>query len=231
MTQDPPYDRHGKYWDITTENNHIAELGLGVFQKPYQTPHPPIVGTVLEPFSKGVIELAARGWYALSGGFLLPKWVATHWPKYEEGCARVGRQARREEWRVAKSVFVCDDERTALDYGKAAANSPYRHYFTHFIGKAKMAGRLGLFKQERDLPDEVVTPDQALDDLVICGGVDSVVDQILAFREIIGDFGTLVYAGHDWVDADLAKQSMVLMAEQVMPRVNKAIGTSAAVAQ
>ena len=64
------------------------------------------------------------------------------------------------------------------------------------------------------------------DQLVIAGTVDSVVDQILAFREQVGDFGTLLYACHDWVDPALAKRSMQLMAEQVMPRVNAAIGTA-----
>ena len=61
--------------------------------------------------------------------------------------------------------------------------------------------------------------------LVIAGGVNSVVDQLLAFRDEIGDFGTLVYNGTDWVDRDLGKRSMELMATEVMPRVNKAIGS------
>jgi alkanesulfonate monooxygenase SsuD/methylene tetrahydromethanopterin reductase-like flavin-dependent oxidoreductase (luciferase family) len=60
--------------------------------------------------------------------------------------------------------------------------------------------------------------------LVIAGTVDSVVNQILAFREKVGDFGTLLYACHDWMDPALGKRSMQLMAEQVMPRVNAAIG-------
>ena len=42
----------------------------------------------------------------------------------------------------------------------------------------------------------------------------------------IGDFGELVYAGMDWVDPALGKRSMQLMAEEVMPRVNAAIGGS-----
>jgi hypothetical protein len=42
-------------------------------------------------------------------------------------------------------------------------------------------------------------------------------------REQIGDFGELVYAGMDWVDPELEKRSMQLMAEEVMPRVNAAI--------
>lgn len=87
-----------------------------------------------------------------------------------------------------------------------------------------MAGRINLFKPDRELPDEYVTDDRALDDLVICGGVEQVVDEILRFRETTGDFGTLVYAGHDWVDVALSRRSMELMATEVMPRVNAAIG-------
>ena len=52
-------------------------------------------------------------------------------------------------------------------------------------------------------------------------------DQILKFREQVGDFSDLVYAGMDWVDARLAKRSMELMATQIMPRVNAAIADSA----
>jgi hypothetical protein len=48
----------------------------------------------------------------------------------------------------------------------------------------------------------------------------------MAFREEIGDFGTLLYAGKDWLDPDLGRRSMVLMAEQVMPAVNAAIARS-----
>jgi hypothetical protein len=43
---------------------------------------------------------------------------------------------------------------------------------------------------------------------------------LLAFQEETGPFGTLLYAGKDWKDRELGRQSMVLMAEQVMPRVN-----------
>ena len=55
-----------------------------------------------------------------------------------------------------------------------------------------------------------------------------IADEILKFRERIGDFGTLLYAGHDWVDPALAKRSMELMATEVMPRLNKALDQQAA---
>ena len=43
---------------------------------------------------------------------------------------------------------------------------------------------------------------------------------IIKFRERVGDFGTLLYAGKDWRDPTLAKRSMQLLAEKVMPKVN-----------
>ena len=63
--------------------------------------------------------------------------------------------------------------------------------------------------------------------LVIAGTVDSVVEQLLAFREETGDFGTLLYACMDWQDKALGQRSMQLLAEQVMPRLNQAIDASA----
>ena len=90
--------------------------------------------------------------------------------------------------------------------------------------KRRNRGQADIYKHDLKMPDEAVTVEYLLDRLVIRGSVNSVVDQILAFRETIGDFGTLLYAGHDWVDAGLARRSMELMAEKVMPAVNAAIG-------
>ena len=50
---------------------------------------------------------------------------------------------------------------------------------------------------------------------------DNLFNKANQFREEVGDFGTLLYAGHDWADVDLAKNSMKLMAEKVMPKINK----------
>ncbi|MDP6175586.1 MAG: LLM class flavin-dependent oxidoreductase, partial [Rhodospirillales bacterium] len=61
-TSDPPYRRAGKYWSITTEKTQNPEIGTGYIQKPYQKPHPPIFGSVINPDSKGLVALAARGW-------------------------------------------------------------------------------------------------------------------------------------------------------------------------
>lgn len=222
-TSDPPYDIQGKYNSISTVKHYNEVLGQGVILKPYQKPTPPIFGTVVAPFSKGVIGLGERGWIPVSANFLQPKWVATHWPNFAEGHANVGREADPADWRVARSIFVADDDKVAEEYGKGA-KSPYRFYFYQLGSKLRNGGKLGLFKLERDQPDDEVTTDFMVDSLVIAGSVNKVVDEILAFREEVGDFGTLVYAGHDWVDKALGRRSMELMATEVMPRVNAAIG-------
>ena len=56
----------------------------------------------------------------------------------------------------------------------------------------KRAGRAELFKEDRAQSDESVTLDAVCDRLIIHGTPDSVADQILAFREEVGDFGTLL---------------------------------------
>ena len=59
--------------------------------------------------------------------------------------------------------------------------------------------------------------------MIIYGTPESVADQLLAFQDEVGNFGTLLYAGKDWKDRELGRQSMILMAEKVMPRVNAGI--------
>ena len=218
---EPPYNIAGKFWTISTERTMIPDIGQGFLPKPLQRPHPPIVVTVVAPFSKGVAEAAARGWEPISANFLMPQWVRSHWPGYVEGCKRAGRPALSENWRVAKSVFVADDEATARAYA-TDPDSPYRFYYNQLLAKMKRAGRAELFKTDRSQPDDAVTLDNICDKLIIYGTPDKVAEQILSFQEETGEFGTLLYAGHDWRDRELARRSMVLMAEKVMPRINAA---------
>ncbi|GGK35628.1 LLM class flavin-dependent oxidoreductase [Salinarimonas ramus] len=218
---EPPYDLAGEYWTVSTARTMMREIGQGLLPKPLQRPHPPIVVTAVAPFSKGVTEAAARGWEPISANFLMPAWVASHWPKYAEGCARVGRPAEHAAWRVAKSVFVADDAATARAYA-TDPDSPYRYYYKQLLTKLKKNGRIELFKKDRDMPDEAVTLDYVCEELVIHGTPDAVAEKLLAFREEVGPFGTLLYAGHDWADLALARRSMVLLAEEVRPRIEAA---------
>jgi alkanesulfonate monooxygenase SsuD/methylene tetrahydromethanopterin reductase-like flavin-dependent oxidoreductase (luciferase family) len=218
---EPPYKLTGKYWTISTERTLVAEIGQGFIPRPLQRPHPPIVVTAVAPFSKGVAEAAARGWDPISANFLMPAWVKSHWPKYVDGCQRGGRAANPANWRVAKSIFVARDAAIAKAYA-TDPDGPYVYYYRSLFTKLKKNGRIELFKTRRDQPDDEVTLEMVCDKLIIHGTAESVADQLLAFQDEVGEFGTLLYAGKDWKDRELARQSMILMAEKVMPRINAA---------
>jgi alkanesulfonate monooxygenase SsuD/methylene tetrahydromethanopterin reductase-like flavin-dependent oxidoreductase (luciferase family) len=198
--------------------------------KPLQKPRPEIVGTVVAPFSPGVVLMGQRDFHPLSANFLLAKHLKSHWLNYAKGRAEAGGKADVADWRVARTIFVADDDKTARAYGREDANSPYRFYFEQMRAKMKRGNRLYVFKSHKEQPDEEITEDYVMDNCVTFGTVNKVVEAILAMHEETGDFGELVYAGMDWVDPALARRSMQLMAEQVMPRVNAAIGKSASAA-
>jgi alkanesulfonate monooxygenase SsuD/methylene tetrahydromethanopterin reductase-like flavin-dependent oxidoreductase (luciferase family) len=211
----PPYDIEGRYWKVTTSRTMMPEIGQGVINKPLQRPYPPIVVTAVAPYSKGLVEAAARGWLPISANFLLPQWVATHWPKYAEGRERIGATPDPADWRIARSIFVADDLGAAREYA-LGPNSPYRFYYSQLLTKMKKYGRGILFKADPKMPDDELTVDGVLEDLVIWGTPDKVAEDLLRFKETVGDFGTLLYAGKDWADPALARRSMILLAEKVV---------------
>ena len=100
----------------------------------------------------------------------------------------------------------------------------YEYLFTIFDRgnhKAPFVANLG------DDPNKL-THEQVRDACVIHGSPATVARKLLEMREEIGHFGTLLYAAHDWVDKARMKNSMRLMADEVMPIVNRALGAKAA---
>jgi alkanesulfonate monooxygenase SsuD/methylene tetrahydromethanopterin reductase-like flavin-dependent oxidoreductase (luciferase family) len=218
-------------YKVSTVRTQALPIGVGYMGKPYQKPRPEIVGTVVAPFSPGVVLMGKRDFHPLSANFLLSKHLKSHWEHYTKGKLEAGQKPDVADWRIARAVFVADDDKTAARYGQTDSKSPYAFYYEQMLAKMKRGKRLYVFKQYKDQPDDEITHEHVMNHCVIHGGVNKVVDAILALREEVGDFGELVYAGMDWVDPTLAKRSMQLMAEQVIPRVNAAIGKPAPAAK
>jgi alkanesulfonate monooxygenase SsuD/methylene tetrahydromethanopterin reductase-like flavin-dependent oxidoreductase (luciferase family) len=223
---EPPYniDLPDNRFKVSTEKSMVLDIGRGYMMKPYQKPRPEIVGTVVAPFSKGVIAMGQRDFHPMSANFLMNHWLPSHWSNYSEGKSSVGLQAQAKDWRIARTIFVGDTASIARSYGGDDSQSPYRYYYQQMLTKMKISNRHVIFKLDKDEPDENVTLERIIDELVIRGTVNEVVDKILALREQVGDFGEIVYAGMDLVDSDIGRRSMELMANEVMPRVNEALG-------
>jgi alkanesulfonate monooxygenase SsuD/methylene tetrahydromethanopterin reductase-like flavin-dependent oxidoreductase (luciferase family) len=213
-TQEPPYRLRGKRWNLTTERTAQPDIGMGALLRPFQKPHPPIVVTAILPDSNGIAAAAGRGWTPISANFVHPWVVKTHWPKYVEGCG-VSRAARGEDWRVAKSIFVADDDATAR-----RMRPTFAYYFRNLVRKGQASRGTALFKHEPSVPDSAVTDEYLAEQMLVCGTPNQVADRLLAFREQVGPFGRLLYAGHDWgADAKAMRRSMELMAEKVLPQL------------
>ena len=219
--REPPYDIDfpGNRFKVSTATTQVPNVGRGTMYKPYQKPRPEIVGTVVAPHSKGVIAMGERDFHPLSANFLLAHWLPSHWANYCAGKAKVGKVPDPTEWRVARTLFVADDARTAERYAREDPASPYRYYWEKLRANMMRAKRHVIFKKHEAEDDSAVTIERLLEELVICGTPDKVADEIMALRERAGPFGEIVYAGMDWVDEPLARRSMELMAEQVMPRI------------
>lgn len=219
---EPPYDIQGKYWNITTKNSHDDELGLGAMPRPFQMPHPPIVVAALTPNSIGVQKAAERGWHPMSSNFLQPVGLKAHWDGYIKGRAQFNLSREDQNWRIARMIFVSDDEATAQRYAKTE-EGPYAFMVNSIYKKLHKANRLETMKNDVQQLDQEITPEFALESLVISGTVNSVVEQIINLAGKTGEIGTLLYVNADWVSPKLAKRSMALMANEVMPRVNNAL--------
>lgn len=218
-TQDPPYVLKGKYWDCTVKDFVIPEYGVGAMGKPFQKPHPPIALALRSPQSSGTLLCAERGWIPISGNFIPTAFVKGHWDGYAAACGKAGRRPDRKIWRVARSILVTPDDREARDY-VADPDGGMSYYFRYLRTLAAMRTTPGA-------PDDAVRAqvevqvNEALEDQVIVGSPNSVLDQLIAFRDETGDFGTLLATGHDWDKAEMWKRSMVLLAEDVMPKLRQ----------
>ena len=217
-TRPAPYRIQGDFYRTTTERFLQPEIGVGVLVEPLQKPHPPIVITSMRPDSSGPSMAGQRGWTGISATYVGAHVVRAHVETYLEGRVAAGLSRDASGWRLARSVFVADDPATALRYAHDE-EGPYGFYFRVMMKKLAAFGRLDLMSDDPDQSDGELTLKRALQRLVIAGTPDQVANRILALREEVGPFGTLLYTGHDWASEELSRRSMELMANEVMPRL------------
>jgi alkanesulfonate monooxygenase SsuD/methylene tetrahydromethanopterin reductase-like flavin-dependent oxidoreductase (luciferase family) len=217
-TGEPPYRLEGEFYRTTTERFLNPDIGVGRVVRPFQRPHPPIVITSIRPDSTGPWLAGGRDWTGISATYVGAHVVRAHVQKYAEGRASAGLSVDASGWRLARSIFVADDDATATRYAHDE-NGPYGFYFRVMRTKLAGFGALGLMKDHPEQADTELTLKRTLERLVIAGTPERVADQLLALRRDVGGFGTLLYTGHDQADPDLSRRSMELMANEVWPRV------------
>jgi alkanesulfonate monooxygenase SsuD/methylene tetrahydromethanopterin reductase-like flavin-dependent oxidoreductase (luciferase family) len=87
-----------------------------------------------------------------------------------------------------------------------------------------------MIKPRPEMTDDECTPDAVMKECVIHGSPRTVVDKLVAYRERVGPFGTLLQIGLDWGGPNEAweREGMHLLAEEVMPKFRQHVVAQAA---
>jgi len=102
-----------------------------------------------------------------------------------------------------------------------SAQSAYHYYFDYMSQILRGLGRLIALKPHPDMPDDAVTVEKIIQSRVIYGSPRTVLDRLVALRDRVGPFGSLLMTGVDWSGPNEAweRSSMRHLAEEVMPRL------------
>jgi alkanesulfonate monooxygenase SsuD/methylene tetrahydromethanopterin reductase-like flavin-dependent oxidoreductase (luciferase family) len=218
-SDEPPYKIEGEFYQTNTERFHDPSIGVGIAVRPLQRPHPPIAITSIRPDSRGPYTAGTKGWTGISATYVGAYVVKAQIKGFVDGRRAAGLSEDASGWRVARSVFVADDEATARRYAHGE-DGAHGFYFQVMRAKLAKAGALDIMRDFPGQPESEISVQRCLERLVIAGTPSQVAEQIGAFREETGAFGTLLYTGHDWLEPELARRSMELMANEVWPRIS-----------
>ena len=173
----------------------VPELGVGFMPKPYQQAAPPISISLASPSSSSARTAALKGWGMISANIIPTYSVASHWKVYSKACGEAGIAARGDNWRVARNVMVAPI-RIAEAQDRVFGDQGSNHYFFTYIREVlRSVGLLVILKPRPDMPDHEADVEAITRECVICGSPKTVLDKLVAFRERVGPFGTLLMTG------------------------------------
>ena len=217
-------ENSGEFWPFKVDDYIIPEIGLGQVIKPFQNPYPPIAVS-LRGEKSGLARLAgSRGWIPISGNFISAKTVATHWPTYAEEADKNDLRASPKIWRVGRSILVTESEGQANEIINDQ-NSVFSDYYYYLNLHLKMVQ--GDIDKNFDPVKEREEAFLIAKEQVTIGTPSQVLDQLIEFYEIVGEFGYLNVTAHDIsADPNLWKCSMKTLANEVVPRFGQHVKSS-----
>jgi len=228
-SQDPPYEIEGEFWNVRLKDNVIPDLGIGYMPKPYQQGGPPISLSLASPHSSSARTAALHDWGVLSANIIPTYSVASHWSIYSKARAEAGKEISGENWRVSRNVMVAPTDTEAYDraFGE---DSSGRYFWTYIRAALGGVGLLHLLKPRPEMSDEEATVEAIAEGCILYGSPKTMLDKLVAFRDEVGPFGTLLMTGLDWggPNESWERQSMQLLAQEVMPKFQQHVLAEAA---
>ena len=216
-SDDPPYNRQGRFWNVKVKNVSRIEHGVGAFIKPFQRPHPPIAISIMSPQSSSARMAGEHGWIPISGAaFLHPRYTASHWDAYCEGAEKASREANPNIWRISRSIVVAPTDQEAYDY-IVNPEGAFSFWFRYLLGSLKARGMAALIAPENHPDPNALTWEEAAEYQVAWGSPRTGIEKLVALSDLTGPFGVLTAMAHEWDDPAFCKRSMTMLAKEVMP--------------
>ncbi|NYG57182.1 limonene 1,2-monooxygenase [Nocardioides daedukensis] len=209
LTETEPVTHEGVFW-------HYEERQLQV--GPYQVVPPMAVAGLTG--THNFERCGNRGWIPLSVYFApllaeknpMPD-LADHKNAILKGAADASLDADQAmaNWRISREVYVASDKNTAMNEIRAGVKMSYDYLLGLGLG--------ALMKLDAEMADPELTFEWMVENVPwIIGSPEDCVEQIHHIREDVGDFGTFLINGRDWVTTDRWNRSLELFARYVMPQ-------------
>lgn len=218
-----PFEYAGKFWTVNKPDLMFRTLRPHI--RPFQLPHPPIGIAGLNPSSDTLKLAGERGFMPMSLN-LNPEYMASHWESVCQGAERTDRIPNRSDWHVVREIFVAETDEEAFRWSAGAMmGRMMREYLLPLLGDF---GFTHFYKHDPSVPDTDVTPEYLSRHSWVVGSVETCVEKLEAMHERCGGFGTVLLLTFDYsATPGPWKESMRLLAEEVLPRVNARLGETA----
>ncbi len=185
---------------LTFAGEHFKFDGVEVLPKPLQQPHPPVW---MAATSESAIDWAAgRGFSILMDPHAAHRDIGRKRQYYFEKLNEAGHSAAGRELPIARLVALGDNAEEARETARAGAQWIVDSYF------GAQHNPVGIADPSAPGVDRV---QRYLDEVIVHGTVDSVLDQIAKLREEIG----LDYL----LAAPLSHKTFGLLTEKIVPRL------------
>ncbi len=215
---DGPFEMTVNGMTLTNHATHWPRHGLGAIPKPLQEPHPPIAMAMVSARSGAAFVCAERDFLPISANFVSEDDVIAQWQTYEDACAKAGKPANPDVWRLARNILVTETDQEAQDIIDDP-DGDFAFYFRYLRSLRQMDD----LAEMRDEPDEAMNARldvaQAIQDCVIAGSAETVLARLIDLADRTGPFGTLLMAGQDWDETGRWPTSMRRLAEEVEPKL------------
>lgn len=227
--RDAPFRIEGEHWDFAYERAIWPHGGVGCLTRPLQEPRPPIAMAMVGPGGRTAEIIAERDFIPISANFVPVEVAGAQWEAYAAARDRLGKPADPSVWRICRNILVTGSREEAED-ALADPDGTVAFYFRYLRGVRRMPElrELGEDRSPEEL-NQFLDVAAAIDECMIAGTQDEVLDRLVTLVDRLGPFGRLVMVGHDHDATSLWQDSMARLATHVMPRLAQHAGAVSAV--